>query len=295
MLLAGPAAGSAHAAGEEGFSVSPLRFDVETPAGSKSTHSITVTNATSISQTYTVSKEDFAGDATDPEATPVLLGGQFDSDISGYGWVRNTTATLTVPPDSSRTFSVTVAPPAGATGAAYTAMIISGPKYTSGDVTAISRVAVLFLMNAGGAPPPEIIIDEITTTTGGETIVTYINEGGDDERPEAIITYVDPITGEPVEEIEADRCTTALPGYPGQCTFAGPSESGLVPISTGEVTLVTGAGDRITAGLPTRWAGSWTSLLLPLVGIGLFVMYFLFLRRRMRDDEEDEALDGAAP
>ena len=61
-------------------------------------------------------------------------------------------------------------------------------------------------------------------------------------------------------------------------------------VARGWVSMAPETLARVTEGtaakgeLPTKWAGTWTSLLLPLVGIALFVLYFLFLRRRRKDE-----------
>jgi LPXTG-motif cell wall-anchored protein len=51
------------------------------------------------------------------------------------------------------------------------------------------------------------------------------------------------------------------------------------------------AGDLAREQMPVEWAGTWSSLLLPFVGIALFVLYFLFLRRRRKDAQGEEEDD----
>ena len=311
LLLLAPVAGALDRSGSDsvGFGVAPLRFDVETKAGNSSTHQIMISNSDSVANRYTFSKEDFQGDKDEPDATPVLLGGKFNSDISGYDWITAPDP-VTVPAGGSRTVTVRVSVPAGATGGHYAALIVSGEARTAGEVVAQSRVGVLFMMNAGGVPPPDIVITEIRQVGPTTTVTEYINNGTTDTSPTGTITQ-DPVGPGPNRTIPGE-CTTALPGGSGKCTFetgkdggAGGTDgsgngldAGLLPAGPVEqyVDIVGDPGEEGTAArgeLPTEWAGTWTSLLLPLVGIALFVLYFLFLRRRRKDGEggEDDA-DG---
>lgn len=287
-----------------GFSVSPLRVDLDTAPGTASVQTISVRNTSTQPATFTVTREDIEGSATDPEATPVLLGGEFESAISGYRWLGSYPERFTLGSGQQRSFTVRVSVPKNATGGHYVALVIAGPPRTSGDLTAQSRAAVLFLMNAGGAPPPEIKIDKVTRYEGG-TRVTY--RVSDDStigtQPEGRIqpdggwgsVFGGDGDGGGGETLEADRCTLALPGGTGVCTFTDPEGSGGgsdgIGPSGGDVELVTEDGTRVRGQLPTRWNGGLSSLLLPLAGIAMFVTYFLFLRRRRQDREDLEDLE----
>jgi len=301
MLLA-PAARAAAASGSDsvGFAVSPLRFEVDVPAGTTSTHQITITNTDDRATTYTFSKEDFQGDKDEPAATPVLLGGKFDSAISGFDWL-SVPDQVTIAGGDSKTVTIKVAAPTGATGGHYAAVFVNGPTQMADEVSAQSRMGVLFMMNAGGVPPPDIVITEVVERTDGGTKVVYTNEGQTATKPKPTITTKDPVTGKPVKR-QLGTCTTALPGGSGECNI--PKGGGSGSSSTGGGTTVGLPGKRYVdltdedtgaktgAALPTEWSGTWSSLLLPLVGIALFVLYFLFLRRRRKKGEEDEDVDG---
>lgn len=280
LMTAAPAASLAASAG---FGVSPLRFDVDTSAGSSSSHSITITNTDSRSATFSFSREDYQGDRRDPEATPRLLGGKFESEISAHDWL-SVPAAVTVPAGQSRAVKVDLNVPAGATGGHYAAVVVNGPDRAAGQLVARSRIAVLFLVNAGGAPPPDIVVRQVTEFTDGGTRIVYRNEGTTHTAPDATITYTDPVTGNPVERVTTE-CSTALPGSVGECTFSGngraaAEEETSLGGSGASVELVTDEGRRARAELPTEWAGTWSSLLLPMAGLSLFALYFGFVRRR---------------
>lgn len=305
--LVGPA-GVAAAAGDDslGFGVEPMRFDIETRAGDSSTHTISITNTESTATKFTFSKEDFQGDQSDPGATPVLLGGKFASDISGYDWIALPGA-ITVPAGQTRSVPIKVTVPAGATGGHYTALMVHGESRRAGNLVAQSRLGVLFLMNAGGALPPEIVITEVREVGPTRTVTEFINKGTTAiTNPKGTIRR-DPVgPGDPTKVTGECRPRTVLPGAAGECTFedakAGTgtkrgsdgSFGGIGPVEQ-YVDIVGDPGEEGTSArgqLPTEWAGTWTSMLLPLVGVVLFVLYFLFLRRR-RKQEEDGDVDLA--
>lgn len=300
LLVGVPSAMAADDPG--GFAVSPMIFDVDVTPGQSSTYQVTITNADDVTQRYTFSKEDFQGDKDEPAATPVLLGGKFASAISGHDWIT-APAPLSIPSGQSRTVQVKVTPPAGSTGGHYAALIVSGASRNAGQIVATSRVGVLFLMNAGGVPPPEIVITEIQevgeTTTN--TVVRFINNGTRHVTPKPVVRVTDPSGDEDIVKPSTGTCTTALPGAPGECVIP-PGETIANPDgfqSGGSKKSVDLFGDEegtsAKGDLPTEWAGAWTSLLLPLVGIALFALYFLFLRRRRKDEEDEGELAGAAP
>lgn len=307
LMVVVPGARAAGASGSDsvGFGVAPLRFDVETKPGDASTHVITINNTDDVDMTFTFSKEDFEGDKDEPDATPVLLGGKFASDISGYDWII-TPDPVTVPAGGTKTVPVRVNVPAGATGGHYAALIVSSAARSAGSVLAQSRMGVLFMMNAGGVPPPDIIITEIKQVGPSTTVTEYINGGRTATTPTGTITQ-DPVGPGPNRTIKGE-CSTALPGGSGKCTFEtgggkngdGGTDAGLLPVGPVEqyVDIVGNPGEEDTAArgeLPTEWAGTWSSLLLPLIGVALFVLYFLFLRRRRKDEEggDDDAGDLA--
>ncbi|MCW2926767.1 MAG: hypothetical protein JWM86_735 [Thermoleophilia bacterium] len=306
VLWCVPSAMAAAADDAEGFGISPMRIDVETPPGQSSSHPITITNTDDVAVTYTFSKEDFQGDKDEPAATPVLLGGEFRSDISGYDWLTAPDS-VTIPAGQTRTVTAKLSTPAGSTGGHYVALIVSGASREAGEIVAQSRAAVLFLMNAGGAPPPDIVITEITEVGPTRTVTEYINKGTTHTKPKPTITVTDPWTGTTITKVVGE-CTTALPGGSGQCIVDetegttvgnGGSTSGGGGLKSGlqKKSLDLLGEDENTSAhgeLPTEWAGSWTSMLLPLVGIALFIMYFLFLRRRRKDGEVTEDDDAAA-
>lgn len=297
MLFAAPGAGAIEKSGSDslGFGVSPLRFDVDTSAGSSTTHTITITNTEKSAQRFTFGKEDFSGDRDDPAATPVLLGGKFDSTISGYDWIQLPDP-VTVPAGDSRSVKVKVTAPSGATGGHYAALMVTGEARSAGQIVATSRIGVLFSMNAGGTPPPEIVITEIQEVGPTRTVTRFVNEGTTTIKdPGGTITR-DPIgPGDPTT-IEAERCTqNVMPGAAGECEFdtSEASEGDLFGIGPVEqyVDIVGDPGEEGTSArgeLPTEWANPWKSLLLPLVGVALFVLYFLFLRRRRKGEEGDD-------
>lgn len=272
-----------------GFSISPMRFDLEVGPGRTGTYSIRVRNTDTVKTTYTVTKEDFSGSKSDPHATPVLLGGRLDSAISGVDWLVPATTSFKLNPGQEYSLTVKVKVPSGATGGHYAAIIVNGATRSIGDMTAQSRAAVLFLMNAGGSLPPEIVIDKITQPTKHITKVIYKNDGDTAVHPNGTINYRSPIGGGSVR-VPARDCTTALPGGIGECTFETGSADGVGPIREGAVQLVTDQGTRAAADLPVEWAGSWSALLLPLTGLALLFAYFfaIWRRRRRRDDASDE-------
>jgi hypothetical protein len=296
------AAGPALAAADDsvGFSVSPLRFDVETGAGMSTSHSITITNTDDVATTYAFSKEDFEGDKDDPDASPVLLGGKFESAISGFDWL-SVPEPVTIAPDDSKTVTVKVDVPAGATGGRYVALIVSGAPQAAGSVIAQSRIAVLFMVNAGGVPPPDIIITEIQEVVPGRVVTEFINGGKTATTNTSGVLERNPVGPGATTRIKGNCTQDVLPGAAGTCEFVdeegegkGEVDPGLLPVGPVEesVSIVAEAGDSegtaARGELPTEWAGTWSSLLLPLVGVALFVLYFLFLRRRRKDEEEGE-------
>lgn len=297
LLAAASPAIAAEDAG--GFAIAPMIFDVDVAPGRASTFQITITNADATPTRYTFSKEDFEGDRDEPAATPVLLGGKFDSAISGYDWI-GAPAAITIPGGEARTVPVRVTPPANATGGHYASLIVSGGSRRAEGITATSRIGVLFMMNAGGVPPPEIVITEVTTVgeTTTRTVVEYTNPS---KRTHVtprnpVKTVTDPVFGG--EEKIKGECSTALPGGSGTCEFIDEDPEGNVAGSAGGLDSgfrsadIGLDGDETSAkgNLPTEWAGTWTSMLLPLVGIALFALYFLFLRRRRKDEEDDTVL-----
>lgn len=289
------AAAPAQAADDSvGFGVTPLRFDVETAAGAASTHSITITNTNTAATKFTFSKEDFEGDKEDPALTPVLLGGKFASDISGFDWITAPEA-ITIPADQSRTVAVKVNVPSSAKGAHYAALIVTGETRAAGTITAESRIGVLFLMNAGGAPPPDIVVTETTIVGPGKTVTKFINEGTTPVKNTKGALTRDPKGPGKTTKITGKCSKYVMPKAAGTCEFKTPTtgkDPGFLPAGPVEewVDVVGNPGDEETSArgeLPTEWAGTWSSMLLPLVGVALFVLYFLFLRRRRKDEEED--------
>jgi hypothetical protein len=289
-------AASAQAATESGsdsvgFGVSPLRFDLEAKPGASLVEQVRITNTDDRPGTFTFSREDFEGDKVDPAATPILLGGKFASDISGYDWLSTPDA-VTIPAGQTRTVNVRIDVPSDATGGHYAALIVTGPARSADALVAQSRMGVLFLMNAGGVPPPDIVITEVTQVGPTKTVTKYINKGKTHVTPTPSVV-TDP-RGPGGTTRTNGTCTTAPPGAAGTCTVTTPGTTageggfaGLPPEK--RIDLVTPDGSRATEGLPTEWASAWSSMLLPLVGIALFATYFLFLRRRKDDDApEDE-------
>jgi LPXTG-motif cell wall-anchored protein len=289
-----------------GFGVSPMRFDTDVSAGSSRTEQITISNTDDVAMTYTFSKEDFQGDKDDPAATPVLLGGEFKSDISGYDWI-SLPDSVTVPAGGTKAVNVRITAPSGATGGHYAALIVSGASRSADAIVATSRIGVLFMMNAGGVPPPDIVITEIQEVGPTTTVTKFKNDGQTTiHNPSGTITQ-DPIGPGPNHVITGDCTDDVLPGGAGTCTYYSSSGGGG---SNGEGTLPAGPyhqsldliGDDSKSSargdLPTEWAGTWTSMILPIVGIALFALYFLFLRRRRKDNEGDDegdlAFDGTS-
>lgn len=283
VLLLTP--GRAQAA-SSGFAVSPLRVNMSLDAGASKKQSIEIRNSLAKRTTFTVHREDFSGSRTDPNAAPVLLGGEVDSSISGTDWLEPNVSSFTLDPQEERTITVTVTAPASATGGHYAALIVSTPAIAvSGDISARSEVAVLFMMNAGSVPPPELVIDEVTVTEDGETIIDYVNNGQTDATPDVKVIYRDPVTGRTVSSGTGSCRSTTLPGSAGRCVLNGTrdSDSGVVsPLREGEVVL-TSDGRRARAEVPVEWSGSGGAWLLPLVGLGLLVLYFARVRRRQED------------
>lgn len=297
-LLAG--ATTAHAetseAESQGFAVSPLRFDVKPRPGKTVTARVTVTNTHSIAMKFRFSKEDFEGNRSEPGGTPVLLGGKFTSDISGYDWIT-APEPVTIAAGESESVAVKVTAPEGAKGGHYAALVVEGQPVKVGRLSAQSRIGVLFLMNAGGVPPPDIVITEVTEYGPTRTETVYVNNGETDTTPDPTLE-LDPLG--PGETVKVPgECTTALPGGTGTCEFdpdhhlngdrgsltPGP-HSRMINLDPG------GEGTSARAELPVEWAGTWTSMLLPIVGIVLAALYFLFLRRRRKDgDDEGSLLD----
>ncbi|MCW2922604.1 MAG: hypothetical protein JWM98_8 [Thermoleophilia bacterium] len=301
-----PAASAEPATGSDsvGFGVAPLRFDVDATPGQSSTHSITITNTDEVATRYTFTKVDYQGNKTEPEATPQLLAGKFTSDISGYDWL-GLPDPITIAPGESRTVDIRVTAPSGATGGHYAAVIVNGMTKSADQVLTSSGIGVLFLMNAGGVPPPDIVITQTQVVGPTRTVTEYINKGKTETTPVAIIHRRDPVLDRKIKDIKG-RCTTALPGGSGKCTF-NTGSSGDSPGSTVSDSPLGFSKDYVEVGdprgskserargeLPTEWAGTWTSMLLPFVGVALFVLYFLFLRRRRKDEEEDLDGDGLA-
>ncbi|MCB0878362.1 MAG: hypothetical protein KDC46_05205 [Thermoleophilia bacterium] len=299
MLVAVAPAQAVQKSGSDsvGFGVSPLRIDVDAKAGQTESQSITITNTDTTATKFTFAKEDYAGDQQDPAATPVLLGGKLESPISGYDWIQLPDP-VTVPPGQSRTVKFNVKVPAGATGPHYAALMVTGEPRSADAVVATSRLGVLLLMNAGGAPPPELVITEVQEVGPDKTITRFLNTGGD-QTTEVTGTLTEDPTGKDPSKITGECTQEVLPGAAGECVFdtsgSGSGDGTLIgdvgPTSRSVDILGTnadGEGTSARSELPTEWANGWTSLLLPLVGISLFVLYFLFLRRRRKNEEGDE-------
>lgn len=320
LLQSAPAGAAARSNGDSvGFGVAPLRIDDDIKAGSRAVYKLHLNNTDSKSATFTFGRTDIQGDKNEPAATPVLLGGKLDSDISAYDWI-DVPAPVTIGAGDSKDVTVTATVPAGAKGGHYAAVIIQGPARSAGGIIAASRIAVPILLNSGGAPPPDIKITDVKETIDGGTKVTYINKGTVHTTPKATIVHRNPVTRQETSRRTA-TCTTALPGGSGQCVFSptdgtssgaedgaagsssgvggsdsagtAGSESTKKDAKNGFVELVGEDGARARGDLPTEWSGTWSSLLLPLVGVGLFAMYFLFLRKRTREDEEGGGGDVA--
>jgi hypothetical protein len=298
LFVVVPVAGAVERTGSDsvGFGVAPMRLDIETPPGSTTTHRITITNTDSSASRFTFSKEDFAGDREDPSATPVLLGGKFDSSISGFDWIR-LPEPVSVPAGQSRTVAVRVSAPAGATGGHYAALMVTGETRSAGQMLATSRLGVLFLMNAGGVPPPEIVITEIQEVGPTRTVTRFRNDGQTTIRQPVGTINRTPVRpgSETPRRIEGECTENVLPGAAGECVFDDARKGsdgaflGNGPVEQ-FVDIVGDPGEEGTSArgeLPTEWASAWTSLLLPLVGVALFILYFLFLRRRRKNEDGD--------
>jgi hypothetical protein len=244
--------------------------------------------------TYRLATEDVAGSKSDPNSSPILQGGVVDSSISGARWISPEANSVRVNSGESRDVEVKVTAPESATGGHYAALTVAGESTTIGaGVSATSRVAVLFFMNAGSAPPPEIVIRDVVVTEQGETIIDYVNEGTTGTKPDASVVYTDPITGrttgtgktdggsgvDSVDDVGtgSSNCTYALPGAAGQCRITVHDQKDAL-LRKGEVVL-TNDGKTAKAPVPTEWTGENTSLLLPLIGVAMLVLYFAFLHR----------------
>jgi hypothetical protein len=246
-----------------------------------------VTNTTDNEQTFDIAKEDVAGNRSDPNANPVLLGGKVSSPISGYDWLSGAPSSVSVGPGDSRSFTVNVEAPAGAKGGHYAALTVTSRARDIGDVHVQSRAAVLFMINAGGVAPPEIVVEDVVVTKDGGTVIDYVNEGNTEVRPEGTITYRDAITGKVVSVRRAKECTVALPGGIGRCEFEALGKEAVDNTLALRPTIkLANEGRSTTAELPLEWSGTWSSMILPLAGIG---MLFLFLLRRRRREEEEDA------
>jgi hypothetical protein len=297
LVLCAICAPMASAASGGGFGVAPLSVTVETNPGAKTSYDITVTNTDDRAGTFTFSKIDIQGDNQDPDATPVLFAGKQASSISGYDWL-NVPAATTIPAGATRKVSVDVNVPSDATGGHYAALVVTGPSRSAGAIAAQSRWAVPFLMNAGGTPPPEVKVTNIKEFVGGGTKIVYKNDGATAVKPKPIIRYVDPITHKTILTTTG-TCSTALPGGLGSCTISSGGRSDAqrharFGATGGYVDLVTAQGTRARSELPTEWAGTWSSMLLPLAGLILAVLYFVFLRRRRRGEDAETIDDDLA-
>jgi hypothetical protein len=300
LVVAGavPALATQAAGGDSvGFGVTPLRHAVDVSAGQSVTKQLTITNTDTSATKFTFTKEDYAGDQDDPGATPVLLGGRFESKISGYDWIA-VPDPVTIGPGDSKTINVRIDVPAGATGGHYTAVMVNGEARSAGRIVASSRIGVLFMLNAGGVPPPEIVITEIQEVGPDRTVTKFINRGSTETKHTRGTLTRDPVGPGKGTKTRGECTQVVLPGAAGTCVFETPDGGGdgallgAGPVKP-SVSIVGDPGEEGTAArgeLPTEWAGTWTGLLLPLVGVALFVLYFLFLRRRRREDEEDDAV-----
>ncbi len=305
MLAIGlTAAGAASAADDDstGFAVSPIRYFVDVSAGQSVTKQVTITNTSATATKFTFTKEDFSGDKDDPGATPVLLGGRLDTAISGYDWI-DAPAPVTIAAGDSKAVTVKLNAPAGATGGHYAALMVNGESRNAGRIVTSSRFGVLFLLNAGGARPPEIVITEIQEVGPNKTVTKFINKGSEETKHTTGTLTRDPVGPGKGTKTKGTCTQVVLPGAAGECVFDTPDGSGsssgdgggglfgIGPVKP-SISIVGDPGEEGTAArgeLPTEWAGTWTSLLLPLVGVALFVLYFLFLRRRRHDQDDDLA------
>ncbi|MBC7644776.1 MAG: hypothetical protein H7123_06595, partial [Thermoleophilia bacterium] len=261
----------------DGFSVSPLKFEVEQSPGNTSSHVISITNTTEHNLTFAVTTEDIAGSKDDPNATPVLLGGTVTSPISGTSWLSPNVDSFKLAAGATHNLTVRITVPSGATGGHYAAVMISSTPVTSsgGGAVATSRAAVVMMMNAGGVAPPELVFQNITTTKDGGTVIDYINKGHKAVKPEAIVEYYDVMTGTKVATRKASDCGTALPGGSARCTVDPRPGSGTTASGSSDDALLVARpvvelrsdGRRARAKEPLEWSGSWSSVLLPLTGL----------------------------
>ncbi len=292
MLALPPLLPSAAHADQGGFMVSPSRLDVDVRPGSATQRVVSVQNTQNRTMRFVPSVVDFTGSASDPLASPVLLDGRVDSPISGSGWLSAPRSGFQLAPGQTRNLTVTIRAPAGATGARYAALVVTGQRQdVSPSLSVQSRVASLFLLNAGGVGPPELVFESVFVNEGGNTVIDYFNDGAVDATPDATMRFENPITGETIDE-RSGECSTALPGAMGRCVIEGegPVGGGLLDqVYRGEVALSNG-GREFTQAMPVQVAGGIKSLLLPLAGIGLFAGYFVFLRRRGSEDEDEELM-----
>lgn len=296
IVLAGAmsciAASGAFAA--SGFNVNPMRFDINglTAGGASTKKTITIQNTYGGAMTFKISKEDFGGSKSDPNAAPVLYGSIVDSPISGAKWLTPSTSTLTIPAGGSKSFTVTAQAPSGASGGHYGAITIAASSQDIGDTVKVrSQVAVLFLMNSGTTPPPELVVNDVTVTEDGKVIVDYVNEGTTAAEPTVRVVYVDPITGEKTAVVSGTCDTTTLPDSVGQCELeTGAAADSTSVLRSGTVELVAD-GARTKAKLPTEWSGGTSSLVLPGAGIAIVSAYFLSMRRRRSFNELDGFVD----
>lgn len=270
----------------QGFSITPMVQDFDISPGARVTKTITVTSAIAGTTEFTVGTEDVAG-SKDAGESIVLLGEQVDTAISGANWLTPNVTSFSLRSGESRILSVVVEAPSGASGGHYAAVTISAAPSTvgNGTVVAQSRAASLFMMNAGNAAPPPVVISETTTTVDGDIIVEYVDTGTVDTQPDAIITYVDPISGR-VQRVSrsAVQCTRALPQGAGRCVIDGTAfiDKGAGILTRGKVTL-TNDGRTVTAEMPIQWVGTWKSALLPGIGVILIIIFILRRRRRPED------------
>jgi hypothetical protein len=304
MLVAAPRALADN--GANGFSVEPMMFgddQLTISPGHSRTVTVQITNTTEDRQTYGLGTEDIEGDATDPNLNPVLLGTTVPSPISAADWIHPAAGGIELGAGHVRAVKVEVDVPTAASGAHYAALTITSQGHVEdgGTITAQSRVAVLFFINAGGVPPPEIVIEHTHTTTGGQTTFDWHTQYVQGQAPKPIkpqvqIEYVDPITGQTVKTVTNGTCTTGIPDTSGvesgTCTVDSPGTLVNNPFGTGHVGLtpvvtLTSDGRRTSAHMPTKWAGSWTSMLLPITGITLLILWFARRRRREEEEEED--------
>lgn len=283
LMVAAVAAPAAHADTAVGFTVSPLRFDVDAPPGATREKTITITNNSGHSLHFSLGVEDFAGSNDDADASPVLLGAVAGNPISGASWISPNVRSFTLGAGDSRQVVAQISVPSGSTGGHYAALTVGTDTVAATDsIDVENRAGVLFLMNAGGVPPPKLVIKRVTNTTGGGVTIQYENQGASDATPRAEITYTDAF-GNVIRRRIVDCDQTILPGATGSCTVSGARDdlgSGLPGPRRGEVRLVNGK-ESFSAKAPTSWAGSTTSILLPLVGLALLVGYFVSVRRRV--------------